>query len=53
MLEDDFLDGEVMMSLRCEGEYENMKEEAWKFVDLDYFETLDGLVLQRQRSLIL
>jgi len=40
------------MSLRC-GEYENMKEEAWKFVGLDYFETLDGLVLQKQRRLIL
>lgn len=44
MLEDDFLDGEVMMSVWCEGE---SKEEAWKFMDLDVFGTLDGFVLQR------
>lgn len=27
-------------------------EEAWKFVDLDCFEALEGLVVQRQRILL-
>jgi hypothetical protein len=47
MLEGDFLDGEVMMSFVV---WRRMKEEGWKFVDLDCFGNLDGLSIVKDKG---
>lgn len=39
----------VYKYIMLEGDF---MEEAWKFVDLDCFEALEGLVVQRQRILL-